>query len=226
MIKSLKDSIGDIKGVSVVVADEVLTTGVELKELVDDYLLLTSKNKQQAQVGDDVEVTLYCANGVFNFASTVVKVENNFPYYFWYIKIPESFTTCQERQFYRTRFNIKALLSLHFHNGEKKVLECSTFDISGNGVSLMMIPISDNRNFWELLEKPDINKYANIGLCLYFSERNINARVQYVHSRDLSENSMISICAFKFINLAPSDCDFITKQCFSKQLLEQNKSKN
>ena len=83
MIKSLKDSIGDIKGVSIVVANEVLTTGVELKEFVNDYLLLTSKNKQQAQVGDAVEVTLYCANGVFNFASTVVKVENNFPYYFW-----------------------------------------------------------------------------------------------------------------------------------------------
>lgn len=226
MIKSLKDSIGEIKGVSAVVNEIILSEGITLQEITNDRLLLTSKNKLTPKSGDNIEIVLYCTNGVFTFSSIVTNVENNFPYYFWHINIPQDFIACQGREFYRTRFNIKTTLSILFHNGEKKLIESNSFDISGNGASLILSPSLINNGICELLEKPDINKYAKLGLCLHFPERNINTRVQYVHKRALSENSKITIYAFQFTNLAPADCDFITKQCFSRQLLEQNKSKN
>ena len=72
----------------------------------------------------------------------------------------------------------------------------------------------------------NINKFAKFSLSIYFPDRVIRVKVEFVHKKMLSQDSKTIIYAFKFSNLSPTDCDYITKQCFAKQLLEQNKSKN
>lgn len=227
MVKSLQNSIGEIKEVNVVIGDELITSGIVVKEVRSESILLASQNqKLNLQSGERISLELFCSNGVYTFDTTVEKNEYNFPYIFLSLTSPSEFDVQQEREFYRTRFNLKALLTIIFHNEERQAFSCDTFDISGNGASLLVSPMLNSKVFEETLSRTDINKYARISLGLQFENREINALIEFVHKRKLNDNSDLMVYAFKFINLSPGDCDFITKQCFAKQLAEQNKSKN
>ena len=226
MAKFLKDSIGEIKEVHALINNEFIIEDVSIREInAEEVLLAVRGDRFGLDGGDEIGVELYCSNGVFAFTATVKKCEINFPYTFVYLKAPLSFEVQQEREFFRTKFDIKAQLAILFHNGQRKIFESETFDISGNGTSLLISPVLNNSGFEEALLREDINKYAKIGICLRFENREINTFVEFVHRRKLSENSQLQIYAFKFTNLSPGDCDYITKQCFARQLAEQHKSK-
>jgi c-di-GMP-binding flagellar brake protein YcgR len=189
-------------------------------------MLLTTRGfKGFVEKGTVVKVAMFCTNGVFVFNTEVIDTEDNFPYLFWYLKSPEKFEVRQQREFYRTRFNLKTTLTIIFNNGEKLLYQGNTFDISGSGASLLVSLGSENADIVELLAKSTIKNYAKIGLCLHFNERSINTKVEFVHKRLLNENKKFTVYAFKFSRISPTDSEFITKQCFSKQLQEQNKSK-
>lgn len=226
MVRTLKDSIGDIKSVRLVAGDDIITEGVEVKHLQSDEMLVTTRGSREAvEAGGLVKIVMFCSNGVFIFDTEVIRIENNFPYLFWYLKAPTEFEIRQQREFYRTRFNLKSTLTIIFNNGEKLVYEGNTFDISGSGASLLVSLGSENATVVELLAKSTIKNYAKMGLCLHFEGRNINTKVEFVHKRVLNENNNFTVYAFKFARISPADSEFITKQCFSKQLQEQNKSK-
>ncbi len=227
MTKGLRDRIGEVKYVRAMWSDTIITEGIELKEIGKDEILLISSSAavKFPQAGERISVAIYCINGVFLLDTKVQKLVFNSPYSFCYIKIPESYDIRQQREFFRTRFNLKAELTIYYNNGEKKVFECQTFDISGNGTSLLITPLLNNENIMELVSNPDIKKYAQIGLCLHFSDKDIKTKVEFVNKRQLSDNTKIKVCAFKFLNINPADVDYITRQCFIKQLTDQNKSK-
>lgn len=227
MVKSLKDRIGGIKNVRAMWSETIITEGIELKELSDDYILLiaSSPSIKFPPSGADISVALYCTNGVFILETKVTDTVFNSPYTFCYIKIPEEYEIRQQREFFRTRFNLEVTLTIYFNNGEKQNIECQTFDVSGNGTSLIVTPLLDSENIIKLLSNPESEKYAQLGLVLHFPEKNIITKVEFVNKRKLSLESKKQICAFKFVRINPSDVDYITKQCFLKQMAEQNKSK-
>ena len=226
MAKFLKNSIGEIKGVDIEFGD-IVATDANIKDITNDEILLTFKNSDEIPCNEDdkLDVIIYCSNGVFTFSTTIIRAEFNFPYVFCYAKTPTDFDIKQDREFFRTKFNLKTSLTLMFHNGQQKVIECNTFDISGSGTSLILSPSLNQSIISEILERPDINKYAKLKITLHFPEREVSSYAEYILTRELNTNSELAICSFKFTTLTPTDCDFITKQCFSKQLQEQNKQK-
>ncbi len=222
MARTLKDSIGEIKNVQLVVGDEILTDRVEFKHFTDECLLLTTSiSDVYVADGMSVNIAMYCSNGVFVFKTDILGLEENFPYLFWYLKIPENFDVRQQRESYRTRFNMNATLTVIFNNGEKLISECTTHDLSGNGVGMFVT----NDTVADLLSKNTIDMYAKIGVCLHFEGRDVHAKADFVHKRAIKGLAKSVIYAFKFTRINPTDSEYITKQCFSKQLLEQNKSK-
>ncbi len=227
MVKGLKDRIGEVKDVRAMWSGAIITEGIELKEIGEDEILLISSSASVnfPHSGENISVAIYCTNGVFLLDTQVKNLVFNSPYSFCYIKIPENYDIRQQREFFRTRFNLKAELTIYYNNGETKVFESQTFDISGNGTSLLITPLLNNENIIELVSSPSMQKYAQIGVCLHFPDKDIKTKVEFVHKRQLSDNAKIKVCAFKFLSINPADVDYITKQCFIKQLTDQNKSK-
>ncbi len=227
MAKGLKDRIGEVKDVRAMWSETIITEGIELKEISDEEILLIASGSSVKfpEAGAGINIALYCTNGVFLLDTKVKQKVFNSPYTFCYITIPEHYDIRQQREFFRTRFNLGVTLTIHFNNGEKKVIESKTFDVSGNGTSLLIAPLLDNDNIIKLISSPGVDRYAKLALCLHFPEKDINTRVEFVHKRVLPGDTKVKVCAFKFISINPADVDFITKQCFLKQLVEQNKSK-
>ena len=227
MTKGLKDRIGEVKDVRAMWSETIITEGIELKEISDDEILLISSSPlvKFPPSGADINVALYCTNGIFLLDTNVNQTVFNSPYTFCHIKIPEHYNIRQQREFFRTRFNLGVTLTIHFNNGEKKVIESKTFDISGNGTSLLITSVLDNEKLIRLISNPQADRYAKLGLCIHFPEKDITTRVEFVHKRNLPGDAKVSVCAFKFLSISPSDVDFVTKQCFLKQLIEQNKSR-
>ncbi len=226
MAKDIVSRIGEVKDVRMMWDGAIITEDIELKEINEDFILLISSGTKITfpQEGKKLNVAVYCTNGVFIFESKVTKVVSNDPYVFCYIQTPEKFQVRQQREFFRTRFNLGVTLTIYFNNGEKKVINCKTFDISGNGASLLITPMPENENIMKIIFNPTSERYAKLGLCIHFPEKEINTKVEFVHKRYLTEDSKNEVCAFKFLRINASDIDYITKQCLFKQFAEQSKA--
>ncbi len=227
MAKGLKDRIGEVKDIRIMWSETIITEGIELKEIGEDEILLIASSPavRFPETGSEINVALYCTNGVFLLATKVKQAVFNSPYTFCYIEIPEQYNVRQRREFFRTRFNLDVTFTIYFNNGEKKIIKSNTFDISGNGTSFLITPLLDSENIMKIISSPMTGRYAKLGLCLHFPEKDVNTMVEFVHKRTLPGDSKIKVCAFKFLRINPADVDFITKQCFFKQLEEQSKSK-
>lgn len=226
MASRLKDSIDKIKFVHCSFRDVEISDSIEIKELTDEYLLLTMKlaSKIDFSVRDEIQVSLYCSNGVFEFTSQILKVENNFPYKFLYLKTPTEYKVRQLRNFFRTMMSINTTLTIGFNNGEKDVIKCNSYNLSGNGISLILPPEKDEELI-KIVSKSDYEKYVQFIVSIHFEGKNINTKAKFVHRQVVKRLKDVNIFAFKFLTINPADSDFVIKQCFMKQLEEQNKSK-
>ncbi len=224
MAKNLKDSIGEIKYVHCTYDSRRFTEHFGLKALNDEYVLLTTNiSTITPKKGESLKVFLYCSNGIFRFETTVLRTEESFPYQFWFLKLPKDFEVTQQRNFYRTVFCLSTVVTVNFYNGEKKLIPCNAYDISGNGISLIVSPKLHSSQLEHFLSKPNFDQYAKFTICIKFPNRDINTVMKFIHKRTLSKTTNTMIYAFKFETINPSDCEFITKQCLAKQLSENQK---
>ena len=226
MVKDLVSRIGEVKDVRMMWDEAIITEDIELKEINEDTILLVSSGAKISfpPASEKLSIAIYCTNGVFVFKSEVEKVVFNSPYTFCYIKTPVDFEIKQQREFFRTRFDLNTTLTVYFNNGEKKAINGKTFDISGTGVSLLFSTVMENDNILKVISSTISQNYAKLGLCIHFPEKDVNTKVEFIHKRPLARGSKNLVFAFKFLRINASDVDFITKQCFLKQMTEQSKA--
>lgn len=224
MTKTLKDSIGEIKYVHCAYGTRRFTEHFGLKSITNDYVLITTNiSVMTPKKGERVKIFLYCSNGIFKFESEVLKTEESFPYQFWYLKLPRDFEVTQQRDFYRTVFCLSTVVTVNFYNGEKKRIPCSVYDISGNGIGLVVSPKLHSSLLETYLSKPNFDQYAKFSICIKFPNREIHTVIKFIHKRVLNKIADTMVYGFKFETINPSDSEFIAKQCLAKQLSENQK---
>lgn len=224
MSKNLRDSIGEIKFVHCTYGTRRFTEHFWLKSITDEYVLITTNiSTITPKKGENLKIFLYCSNGIFKFESEIIRTEESFPYQFWFLKLPKDFEVTQQRNFYRTVFCLSTVVTVSYYNGEKKAIPCSAYDISGNGISLVVSPKLHSSQLEHYLNKPNIGQYAKFTICIKFPNRDIHTVIKFIHKRTLNKASNTMLYAFKFETINPSDSEFITKQCLAKQLSENQK---
>lgn len=153
----------------------------------------------------EVKLSIACDNGLYK-ANTILKhIENDEPYCFFTIKTPDDVEYQQKREYFRIKINENALISYKTDNEVKKI-SCETFDLSGNGVRLIID---------EKYSLPE-----NVNLTLYLPNKTVETEAKYIRT---DEEDKILKASFSFINLHDVDLDCISQICLKKQLESRRK---
>ena len=155
----------------------------------------------------DVDISIACDNGLYKASSVLKYLEKEEPYIFFHIKTPEDFNYQQKREYFRVKINESALITYYTDDNIKTEIPCETFDLSGNGVKLIID------------EKYDLPE--NICITLYLPRKTITTDAKYIRT---DEEDKILKASFSFTNLQESDLDFISQICFQKQLETRRKA--
>jgi c-di-GMP-binding flagellar brake protein YcgR len=157
-------------------------------------------------VPQDVELNIASENGLYKANTQLKFIKNEAPYVFFTLKTPENMDYQQNREYFRVKLSENATIS--FGEGENiKHISCETYDISANGVRLI---IDDNTAFPE-----------EVLLTLYLPAKTITTEAKFI--RNDREDNIIK-ASFSFNSLKDSDMDYISQICFKKQLETRRKN--
>ena len=85
----------------------------------------------------DVNINIACDNGLYQATATLKFISKEEPYIFFNIKSPEDIVYQQKREYFRVKISENALISYDI-NDKRKDIPCETYDLSGNGVRLIL----------------------------------------------------------------------------------------
>ena len=157
----------------------------------DEFRIKTPQN---------VTVSFACDNGLYRTMVELIHSELRNSYVYFTLKTPEGLEFQQNREYFRVKMTEKAILSFK-QNNEIKRVPSTTFDISANGVKLVIPEKYDN------LEEVLIN--------IMFDTRDFKSKARFVRYDD--EDGILK-ASFQFIELPNNDVDFISQKCIQKQL--------
>ena len=173
-----------------------------LKSLNEREIIASAKFEEGflIDVPQDVAISIACDNGLFKATTQLKFVTKEEPYLIFNIVTPQEIDYQQKREFFRVKINENALIK-YVSDGEIVNIACETFDLSGNGVRLVI-----DKNY-SLPEK--------VQLVLYLPRKTIETDAKYIRT---DEEDKILKASFSFENLKDVDLDCITQICFQKQL--------
>ena len=154
----------------------------------------------------EVRLGIACDNGLYTAVTTLKYIEKDVPYFFFIIKTPYDFDYQQKREYFRVKIDENAIITYNTDNTEKSI-SCETFDLSGNGVRLI---IDENYDIPE-----------NVHITLFLPKRTVETDAKYIRT---DEEDKILKASFSFIDLEESDLDYISQICLQKQLETRRKS--
>ena len=157
----------------------------------DEFRIKTPQN---------VTVSFACDNGLYRTMVELIHSELRNSYVYFTLKTPEGLEFQQNREYFRVKMTEKAILSFK-QNNEIKRVPSTTFDISANGVKLVIPEKYDN------LEEVLIN--------IMFDTRDFKSKARFVRYDD--EDGVLK-ASFQFVELPNNDVDFISQKCIQKQL--------
>ncbi len=151
---------------------------------------------QRISTPQDVTLSFISDNGLYRTNTILKYINNEEPYTFFVLKTPEGFEYQQNREYFRVRFQEDALLSF---NGQ--VIPCKTYDISANGVRLILTN--------------EIDIPQNVVINLLLSPKDLKVKARFVR---YDEEDNIFKASFSFVGLPENDVDVISQLCIKKQL--------
>ena len=161
----------------------------------DDFYIKTPKN---------IELGIITETGLYKATTELKYIKKEPPYVFFSIKTPEIAEFNQNREFFRVKIDENATMS-YLKNGYEKVISCKTYDLSANGVRL-------------IIDSPaEIPEFATI--TLHLPNKNIITEAKYIRTDD--EDNILKV-SYYYSDIKESDLDYISKICLRKQL-EQRK---
>lgn len=169
----------------------------------NEIIAYTTQDKMlEAQIPQEVTIGFICSDGLYKANTTLKFVGNRGQYALARLNIPEELEYKQDREYFRVKMNLKAILK--FPN---EIFACNIDDISANGIRLLL----DEQK--EFPEKVEIN--------ILFDSKEIKTKAKFV--RYDNEDDTIK-ASFNFINLDEQTLDFISKKCIQQQLLDKKNS--
>ncbi len=160
-----------------------------------DFFIKTPKN---------IELGIITETGLYKAKTELKYMTKEPPYVFFSIKTPEIVEFFQNREFFRVKINENAEM-LYLKNGLEKVMSCETYDLSANGVRLIIDSLE---------EIPEIAT-----ITLHLPDKDITTEAKYIRTDD--EDNILKV-SYHYTNIKDSDLDYISKICLKRQL-EQRK---
>lgn len=154
------------------------------------------------QTPQEVSVSFICENGLYRTNTILKSFQNEEPYVFLFLQVPQGIEYQQNREYFRVKMNENVIVK--FNNSVKT---CKLYDISANGVRLVL---DENITFSE-----------NVELNILFDKNNVTAKARYVRT-DNDDN--ILKASFYFTKISDNDVDFIAKKCIQIQLSNRRSS--
>lgn len=200
----------DIKYVKVLYNDEfgdMVTIKAALKNITEREITICSKFEDGCNIvyPQTVILSIVCSDGLYKTKAKLKKIENDEPYSFFYLETPDGVEYQQNREYFRIR-ETRPCTYLVEKDYDEISLEGETFDISANGISIILPTLV-------VSETPAQLKIS-------MPEKEITTKVNYVRSEKLDKGYKIS---FSYLNMSNPDKDYISQVCIKKQL-EQKRS--
>ena len=177
--------------------------------LMNRYELLVCakfEEKPDIQLPQEVDLGIACDNGLYKTKTLLKKIEEEKEYLIFSMKIPEEMEYQQKREYFRVKLHEDA--NIIYQSDEQDIkLSSITYDISANGVRIELD---------EIIDFPE-----NVRLWLFLPQKTIDVEAQYIRS---DEEDQIIKASFRFLNISPSDLDYISQLCLQKQLEERRKN--
>jgi len=177
---------------------------------MSEYELVASAKLEENDISIDapkeIELGIACDNGLYKANTILKKIEKENPYILFSIRTPDDMEFQQKREFFRVKLTENANIVYQIGEDEHR-LSAMTYDISGNGVRIQ-------------LEEP-IEFPEDVRLFLSLPDRLIDTKAKYIRT---DEEDKILKVSFNFVDLSPSDIDYISHICFQKQMEERRKN--
>lgn len=179
-------------------SDKTCCTKAAIKSINERDIFACAKFEDGLHIKtpQDILVSFVCDNGLYRTTTTLKFLESEPPYIFFTMKTPEGLEYQQNREYFRVLMEEDVILGF-----DGKVIPAKIYDISANGVSLILP---------DKIEIPD-----EVYLDLLFKPKNIKTRAKFI--RFDNENDKYK-ASFKFIDIKNADIDLISQKCIQKQL--------
>ena len=150
----------------------------------------------------EIELSIACDNGLYKAKTILKSVEGDKSYMYYRIVPPVEIDYQQKREFFRVKISEDVVITY-----EDKKVACETFDISANGIRVVLD---------EKISFPE-----EVCLTLYLPSKNVEVGAKYIRTDD--EDKILK-ASFSFVELKESDRDYISQLCLQKQLEMRRKS--
>ena len=147
-----------------------------------------------------ITLSIICNDGLYRTQTTLKSVSVEEPYIFFYIETPTGLEHQQNREYFRilAEYDCSYIVTV---DDEVQTYVTKTFDISANGVSIMM--------------PAHVFSEEDADLDIMVDERIVHTKIRYIRSEKLDNGYKLS---FTFSNISNSDRDYISGVCIKKQL--------
>ena len=188
---------------------EVHSIKAAMKRVDEREILSCVKSDEEIIVNTPQEVTLsiVCSNGLYITKTKLKSVDIEIPYIFFIMEIPDGLEYRQNREYFRVPAKYYCKYACLTAGGEMQQYSGETYDISANGVS-MILPAY-------------VIPGDNSEIELYIDGRTVKTDARYIRTERENFGYKLS---FMYENISEPDRDFISQVCIKKQL-EQRRNK-
>ena len=151
----------------------------------------------------DVTLSIICNDGLYRTKTVLKKVKKELNYNFLILEAPSGLEYQQNREYFRVRSEYNCAYYVKI-DGDIKNFTTKTYDISANGVSLVLPILAYSE------ESSEID--------IMVDERMVHAKLQYIRSEKIEEGYKLS---FAYTDISNIDRDCISQACIRKQLEEK-----
>ena len=153
----------------------------------------------------NIELGIITDTGLYKAYSELRYITNEPPYVFFLIEMPDNMEYHQDREFFRVKMDENVTIS-YVENEQEKQISCETYDISANGVRLVLDSHTDYPEF--------------VTITLHLPNKDIVTEAKYIRT-DNDDNILKE--SFSYINIKEADLDYISQICLKKQLEQRRK---
>lgn len=188
--------------------DRPCVTKAAIKHIDSHEIFACSRFEEELNIVTPQEITLsiVCNDGLYRTKTVLKSAENDEPYAFFAMEIPQGLEYQQNREFFRVNANYDCT---YIYDADESVININTktYDLSANGVSILV------KNHPVTVSNGVIN--------LAIDAKEIQTKVRYVRSEKVQDGYKIS---FTFTNIKEQDRDLISQACIRKQLEQRRNS--
>ncbi len=154
-------------------------------------------------IPQEITLSLVCSDGLYRTKTALKSFENAEPYIFLVLEPPQGLEYQQNREFFRVPAEYDCIYSIDL-DGEIKSFRGKTYDISANGVSVILSE--------HLICEGDCYLEMNVeGI-------DLQTKVKYIRSESVENGYRLS---FAYTQITQQDRDFISKVCIQNQLAQK-----